>query len=196
MRYGSDHKQETRARVLSEAANEIRAKGPDGVAVAGLMARAGLTHGGFYAHFASKDALVAEAMGMMFDDARGRSRMLDDIDDPRAAMRAYLAFYLSTVHRDGCERGCPLPALSGDMARSTGSGRDRFVAGVASLGARLANLLKRIGIEQPERDGNALLAQLVGAVSLARAVGTGPASDAILSDTHALILARYGLDVV
>src|SRR6478672_5346599 len=68
VRYSSDRKQETRARVLKEATKEIRTKGPHDFAVAGVMTRAGLTHGGFYAHFASKEALVAEAIGAMFDD--------------------------------------------------------------------------------------------------------------------------------
>ena len=84
MRYSNEHKAETRRRVLKEAAQEIRAKGPDGVAVAGVMARAGLTHGGFYAHFESKDAMIADAIGTMFDDARGRSDAIEQTDDPRA----------------------------------------------------------------------------------------------------------------
>ncbi|WP_230206745.1 TetR/AcrR family transcriptional regulator [Novosphingobium sp. Gsoil 351] len=179
---------------MREAANEIRAKGPDGVAVAGLMARAGLTHGGFYAHFASKDALVAEAVGTMFDDARRRSDMLDGGDDPRAALRDYLEFYLSTAHRDGRDRGCPLPALSGDIARTSGPARNRFAKGVVGLSSRLAGLLTSIGVDQPESEGNALLAQLVGAVSLARALGDRPESLAVLEDTKSRIIARFELD--
>ena len=100
MRYSSDHKAETRERVLKEAANEIRAKGPDNVAVSGIMARAGLTHGGFYAHFPSKDALVKEAIGTMFADARARSDKIDADGDPRDVLRAYVDFYLSPAHRD------------------------------------------------------------------------------------------------
>ena len=122
MRYSNDHKAGTRQRVLKEAAREIRAKGPDGVAVAGVMARAGLTHGGFYAHFESKDAMIADAIGTMFEDARARAGTLDQGGDPRAALRAYVDFYLSPAHRDNRDRGCPLPTLSGDLARS-GDGR-------------------------------------------------------------------------
>ena len=70
MRYDSEHKARTHARLLKEAAATIRAVGPDGIGVAGLMAKAGLTHGGFYAHFKSKDDLVAQAITRMFDDSR------------------------------------------------------------------------------------------------------------------------------
>src|ERR1700754_2740159 len=107
MRYGEDHKEQTRARVLQEAAREIRAKGPDGIGVAAIMARAGLTHGGFYAHFKSKDALVAAALDTMFEDMRARFERRASDADPRTALRAYVDFYLSAMHRDARDRGCP-----------------------------------------------------------------------------------------
>lgn len=194
MRYSSDHKAETRERVLKEAANEIRAKGPDNVAVSGIMARAGLTHGGFYAHFPSKDALVKEAIGTMFADARARSDKIDADGDPRAVLRAYIDFYLSPAHRDRRDRGCPLPTLSGDFARSQPETRERFGAGVVGIATRLAAPLAKLGYADPDAEAHALLAQLVGGVALARAVGDAALSDALLADTHASVVARYGLE--
>lgn len=194
MRYANDHKAETRRRVLKEAAREIRAKGPDGVAVAGVMARAGLTHGGFYAHFASKDELVAEAIGTMFDDARARSSAIEQEANPRIALRSYIDFYLSAAHRDTRDRGCPLPALSGDFARSDATARDRFGVGIAGLSQRLAQGLRGIGCATPEADASAMLAQMVGAVVLSRAVADPRHSDAILADVHADLIARFGLE--
>jgi TetR/AcrR family transcriptional regulator, transcriptional repressor for nem operon len=193
VRYASDHKAETRKRVLKEAGRAIRLKGPGGVAVSSVMERAGLTHGGFYAHFTSKDELVAEAIGTMFDDARARTATLTEGDDPRRMLRAYLDFYLSAAHRDGRDRGCPLPALSGDLARADTTARARFGVGVAGLAARLAVGLRGIGCATPEADATAMLAQMVGAVALARAVPDGAQSDAILADTHANLVARYRL---
>lgn len=193
MRYSNDHKAETRQRVLSEAAREIRAKGPDGVAVAGVMARAGLTHGGFYAHFESKDAMIAEAIGTMFADARERSDMIDRVADPRAALRAYVDFYLSPAHRDRRDRGCPLPTLSGDLARSGDAQRERFGIGVEALTARLARALGAIGVSDPHGEGSAMLAQMVGAVALSRAVADPIQSNAILADAHAALVGRYRL---
>lgn len=192
MRYSTGHKAETRERVLKEAAKEIRAKGPDNVAVSGIMARAGLTHGGFYAHFPSKDALVKEAIGTMFADARARSDKIDIDGDPRIVLRAYVDFYLSRAHRDGRDRGCPLPTLSGDFARSQPATRERFGKGVEAIAARLAIPLARLGYDDAE--SRALLAQLVGGVALARAVGDAALSDKLLADTHSSIVARYGLE--
>lgn len=194
MRYSNEHKAETRRRVLKEAAQEIRAKGPDGVAVAAVMARAGLTHGGFYAHFESKDAMIADAIGTMFDDARGRSDAIEQTSDPRAALKAYIDFYLSPAHRDRRERGCPLPALSGDLARSGEQQRARFGKGMEALTMRLAKALGGIGIAEAHAEGSAMLAQMVGAVALSRAVADPAQSDAILADVHALLVARYGLE--
>lgn len=193
MRYDSDHKTATRARVLKEAAREIRAKGPAGVAVGGVMARAGLTHGGFYAHFASKDDLVAAAIGTMFDEARGRfDRSLAE-RDPAAALAAYIDFYLSTAHRDARERGCPLAALSSDLPRLGSVSRERFGAGAAALTERLSDALARHGAADADQIAPAMLAQLVGALSLARSVADPAQSDAILAASRADLKRRLGL---
>ena len=95
MRYTDQHKPQTRSRIVTAAARQIRMKGPDQLGVAAVMADAGLTHGGFYAHFASKDELIAEAVDAMFDEARRRTRALDDAladgsADLGAAFRGYL----------------------------------------------------------------------------------------------------------
>jgi len=194
MRYDSDHKSETRRRVLKEAAREIRAKGPGGVAVAGIMARAGLTHGGFYAHFESKEALIAAAIETMFESAANRFDVTAVDADPRAALRAYVDFYLSTQHRDAREHGCPLPALSGDLARLDPAARMRFGAGVARLSGRLAAALAKLGAPDPEAGGAAMLAELVGAVTLSRAVADPAQSDAILARARASVIDRFGLE--
>jgi TetR/AcrR family transcriptional repressor of nem operon len=194
VRYSNDHKAETRKKVLREAAREIRAKGRENVAVARVMERAGLTHGGFYAHFESKDALVAEAIETMFEDARGRSEAIEQTADPREALRAYLYFYLSAAHRDRIERGCPLPTLSGDFARSDEPTRLRFGRGVEALTARLERALAAMGADDPHAEASAMLAQMVGAVALSRAVGDAAQSDAILADALAGLIRKYGLE--
>jgi TetR/AcrR family transcriptional repressor of nem operon len=194
MRYDSDHKSETRRRVLKEAAREIRAKGPGGVAVAGIMARAGLTHGGFYAHFESKEALIAAAIETMFESARNRFDATAAHDDPRAALRSYVDFYLSPTHRDARESGCPLPSLSGDLARLDPEARVRFGQGVAGLTGRLADALGRHGIADPGKAGASMLHEMVGAVALARAVADPAQSDAILAEARASVVERFSLE--
>ena len=195
MRYSTEHKQETRARVLREAASAIRAKGPDGVAVTDIMARAGLTHGGFYAHFASKNELVGEAVSTMFDEVRDRMATVGGGQDAKTSLRNVLAYYLSAEHRDDHAGGCPMPALSGDLTRAKGPARACFTQGVTDMAARIAAGLQSIGIENAEREAFAVQAQLVGAVSLARAVDCETLSDAILQDTFKQIVDRFGLDL-
>ena len=198
MRYSSDHKAETRSRVVEAAAREIRLKGPGKVAVADVMASAGLTHGGFYAHFESKEARVAEAIDEMFADTKRRTPALDgaladEKADHRSALRAFLASYISPEHRDRPDRGCPLPALSADMARNSGPTQARFADGLERLTARIEAALASFDNVEPAGEARAVVAQMVGAVALARAVGKGPQSDAILRDTLASLLGRLGL---
>ncbi len=193
MRYGSEHKGQTRRRVLKEAAREIRAKGPGGIGVAGIMARAGLTHGGFYAHFESKEALVAEALDTMFDDARARFERRGAGEDPRAALRGYVDFYLSREHRDARDRGCPLPSLSGDLARGGGEARVRFGEGIEGLTQRIAGRLGQIGRDDAAFAAASMVAEMVGAVALARAVADPAQSDAILANARASVIARFEL---
>ncbi len=198
MRYGSEHKAETRARVVKSAAREIRMKGPDKMAVVDVMAKAGLTHGGFYAHFASKEALVAEAIEGMFADGQRRNPALgealaSDGADRRSAFRAYLESYLSAEHRDRPEFGCPLPSLATDMARNSGAARERFALGLDRLTARIEAALTPMGVVDPAAEARAVVSQMVGAVGLARAVGQGDQSDAILRDTLASLTSRFGL---
>lgn len=198
MRYGSEHKAVTRARVVKSAAQAIRMKGPDKVAVADVMADAGLTHGGFYAHFASKEAMVAEAIDGMFADGQRRNPALDkalanDGADRRSAFRAYLTSYLSAEHRDRPERGCPLPSLAADMARNSGAARERFALGLETLTSRIETALTPMGVADPAAEARAVVSQMVGAVGLARAVGKGEQSDIILSDTLASLTSRLGL---
>src|SRR5262245_27757358 len=133
MRYDAEHKQKTRERVLKEAARAIRAAGPHKVGVAGVMAKAGLTHGGFYAHFASKDDLIAAAIGQMFDEGAAKFAQETEGLEPALALARYIDFYLSTAHRDARRTGCPLPFLSADLPRLARPAQERFAEGVAQL---------------------------------------------------------------
>jgi len=193
MRYDSEHKERTRARVLKEAAKAIRAEGPHRVGVAGMMAKAGLTHGGFYAHFSSKDDLVVAAMSQMFEEASAKFDRLTAGKPPAAALRAYIDFYLSRQHRDARDTGCPLPSLSADLPRLGVAARQQFAAGVAGLTARVEGLLSTLGRPNPEMLASSLLAEMVGALSLARGVGDPKQSDAILKASRVTLKLRLKL---
>jgi TetR/AcrR family transcriptional repressor of nem operon len=194
MRYDVEHKQRTRQKVLKVAAQSIRNDGPHRIGVAAVMAEAGLTHGGFYAHFASKDDLVAAAIDEMLRQGGKRFDRETEGHAPAAALTRYIDFYLSREHRDSRGLGCPLPYLSADAPRLTDRCREAFAAGVESLAARLANLLEALGREDFKSEASSLLAELVGALSLARADPDSRRSDAILSRSRAALKSRYELD--
>jgi len=192
MRYGAEHKEQTRKRVLKAAAKAIRAEGPHKIGVAGVMAEVGLTHGGFYAHFKSKDDLVAASIGQMFAEGVERVRRETEGVDPATGFGRYLDFYLSPMHRDARGAGCPLPYLSADAARMDPASRARFAEGVAAMTSRIAELLAGMGDPDPSANASSLLAELVGAVSLARADPDPARSDAILERSRVALRTRFG----
>lgn len=198
MRYPPDHKAESRKRVVAAAAAQMRTKGVDGISVNEVMAAAGLTHGAFYAHFRSKDALVADAVSAIFRDTAQRGSDLDAVQaqpdaDLPAAFRAYLESYLSPRHRDRPEHGCPFPSLSAEIARGDTQARRNFVAGLERMMEGITTILSRLGQSEPEAGARAAVAQMVGAIGLARTVGPGPESDRIIGDCLAALVGKFGL---
>jgi TetR/AcrR family transcriptional repressor of nem operon len=195
MRYDAEHKARTRQRVLKEAARAIREDGPDKIAVAGIMAKAGLTHGGFYAHFKSKDELVAAAIGEMFNDASARFARSTDGFSPAEGLVRYIDFYLSEDHRDRRGTGCPVAALAADLPRLEAPARERYGQGVAGLTGKLAGRLTKFGHEDAQNEAASVVAELVGALSLARAVSDPVQSTAILAASRAALKRRLGLEI-
>jgi TetR/AcrR family transcriptional repressor of nem operon len=181
--------------VLKEAAKAIRAQGPHRIGVAGVMARAGLTHGGFYAHFASKDDLVAGAIDQMFAEARRGLERLTEAPSPAAGLNAYIDFYLSPEHRDSRTAGCPLPFLAADAPRLTGAARAKFAAGVAGLTGAMAARLAAMGRAEAEEAASSALAEMVGALSLARAEPDPERSTVILDRSKAALKHRLALEI-
>lgn len=194
MRYDTEHKQKTRAMVLQAAAKAIRADGPDRVAVAGVMAEAGLTHGGFYAHFKSKDELVAAAIGQMFEEASRRWEHETSGRTPGEGLLAYIDFYLSRKHRDARGLGCPMAALSSDLPRLSGPAREQFAADVQRSTARLGEKLAALGHAAAEAEARSMVAELIGALSLARIEPDAKRSDAILAASRKQLKQRLGLE--
>ncbi|CAM0999664.1 Transcriptional regulator [Rhodanobacter sp. Root179] len=193
MRYDTEHKQKTRELVLQAAARAIRSDGPDRVGVAGVMAEAGLTHGGFYAHFKSKDELVAAAIGQMFEQARARLEHETADRDPAEGLAAYVDFYLSKKHRDARGFGCPMAALASDVPRLSGPAREQFALGVQHSTAGLAGKLALLGHAEPEAGARSMIAELIGALSLARIEPDAKRSDAILAASRAQLKQRFGM---
>lgn len=194
MRYDAEHKQKTHEKLLREAAKAIRRDGPHKVSVAGVMSKAGLTHGGFYAHFKSRDELVAEGVAQMFRESAGRFAQSVEGHGPREALKDYIDFYLSEAHRDGRASGCPLPFLSADAPRLPTQARARFAEGVENLEDKIAGQLSAFGRSDAKADAGSLLAELVGALALARAEPTKDRADKMLARSRDRIIDRFGLN--
>ena len=128
MRYSKEHKQETHARIVKKASVRLREKGAHGIGVADLMKEAGLTHGGFYAHFDSREALVIEAFAYAMDRANERWRKMAEQTPPEKRLSAIVETYLTAVHRDDPGHGCAVPALGAEIARESPKTRKAFAA--------------------------------------------------------------------
>ena len=172
MRYDSEHKAKTRERLLDLAAAAIKVEGPGGISIAAIMASAGLTHGGFYAHFSSKEELVAAAIQRMCETMdQGVQRRLEGLE-PAEALAYFIDDYLSARHVDLVSEGCPLPAVSADVARLGAEIKAPFSHGFAQLQEHLTNLLRQLGHKNSEAEelATSIYAEMVGALSIARAI--------------------------
>lgn len=177
-----------RTAIEAASARLFREYGLHGVSVAQVMADAGLTHGGFYGHFPSKDALAAAACKRAFEesDLRWRQRIAAAGDDHQAARRSLVEPYLSPAHRDHAGLGCPASALAGDVAREPADKpvRRAYLEGLKALIETWQSTAPGIDRQAALMD----LATLVGAITLARATTGDPLSDDILDAARAGML--------
>ena len=171
-----------RRRILDVASRLFREKGFDAVSVSEVMKAAGLTHGGFYGHFSSKDDLVAEAVGYV----------LSNDEDGGADLRAYLDDYLAPRHRDNPAAGCPTAGLAADIRHQTPAARAAMTAGLRSQIERVTKALPDIDVADRRRAAIGTWAAMVGAVILARAIDDTKLSDEVLEQTRAWIEAALG----
>lgn len=193
MRYDEGHSEKTKNRVVKIAAAQMRKHGPDKVGVADVMGRAGLTHGGFYAHFDSKDDLIAAAVDRMFEESRARFREWTDGKDRPEALRSYINAYVSRAHRDKPESGCAIAALSSDIRRQGSKARSAYDKGINSLLNSIASLLGEEDGVKRRTLAQSMLAEMTGAVAAARAVADETLSDEILASARRSLRARAGL---
>jgi TetR/AcrR family transcriptional repressor of nem operon len=193
MRYDAEHKQKTREKVLEAAAEAIRAEGPHKLGVAGVMAKAGLTHGGFYAHFQSKEDLVAQAIDHMFARSQLNRIDRDEALAPAEKLVAFIDHYLSQGHRDS-PIGCPLPALAADAQRVTPEVRAAYAKGMAGMTGRIADLLRDLGRAEPDDLATSTVAEMVGGLMLARAEPDRDRSDLMLERSKHVLKQRLNLE--
>jgi TetR/AcrR family transcriptional repressor of nem operon len=189
VRYPRGHKERTREQIVETAARAFREEGVSGVGIGDLMGRAGLTHGGFYAHFASKDALVAEACGRAVDDAWALMSEYVAQAPPGEELAAFIRGYVSRRHRDDPGGGCLMPALAAEMPRQELAVRAAFTANVMRMMDNIQALLP----DTPDREDRALalVTGMAGSVMLARAVDDPALSDRILKTCRDFWMSQF-----
>jgi len=181
MRYEKGHKEQTRQKIMEAASQRFRADGIDAVGVVSIMSEVGLTQGGFYNHFDSKEDLVRESVSMATSAAK--ERLATKVAASRSeGHRALINAYLSPEHRDHPGAGCVAAALAAEMARRPAETRQVFTDGYESMVELIASTLPA-GVRGKRRRSLAmtLFASLVGSLSLSRAVVDPTLSDEILT---------------
>ena len=174
MKVSRDQMQANRLRILDSASRLFRERGFEAVSVAEVMKAAGLTHGGFYGHFESKDDLIAQAIAHIFAAA----------DAGEGDFGASLKAYLSSEHRDGVGEGCPTAALVADIRRQTPAVRLAMTEGFRSQIDRIVKAIAQPGGSSVRRQAIGAWSAMVGAVAIARAIDDEALSDEILEQTR------------
>src|SRR6059058_4205381 len=167
MRYSKGHKQATRQRILEAAGRRFKQDGLDGAGVATLMSDAGLTNGAFYAHFDSKEDLVANVLA---DQLRAQHESLDSEPSDRAGLEAFVRAYLSPQHRDHSADGCPSAALLDEIARRPDATRQVFTDELMGVVDDIASRLDPTHAEAARTDALTIFGLMVGTLQLARAL--------------------------
>jgi len=190
MRYSKEHKQETHARIVKKASVRLREKGAHGIGVADLMKEAGLTHGGFYAHFDSREALVIEAFAYAMDRSTERWRKIAEQTPPDKRLATIVESYLTPVHRDDPGHGCAVPTLGAEIARESPKTRKAFAAKLEQMIDMMADQVLDVPRKVARKQAIAALTTMMGTLVLSRIAGNGEFSDEILAAGREAVLGR------
>lgn len=191
MRYQPEHKEEIREKIVLDAARRVRAEGIAGATVATVMKDAGLTHGGFYKHFKSKEQLLVEALHQGFAEIEGRLTAAAQREGKENAWKAIVRSYLDPEHCDDPEHGCPLAALAPDLARASAPMKGPIVAELVGYKNRLVPYMPGRRTADKEKAFFAMMATMSGAIALARILPDKAVRARILGAAKDHLLASY-----
>src|SRR5215218_1986373 len=167
MRYGKDHKQATRQRIVDAAGRRFKQDGIDAAGVAAVMSDAGLTNGAFYGHFTSKEDLVANVLA---EQLRAQRHSFDAQSSDRTGLEAFIRAYLSPQHRDECADGCPSAALLDEIARRPAATRQVFTDELMSTIDDIAARLDPTDVDVARTKALTVFGLMIGTPQLARAL--------------------------
>ena len=191
MRYAPKHKAETHQKIVKDAARRVRAEGIAGAAVTSVMRGAGLTHGGFYKHFKSKDDLLLESLRQAFQEITERMAQAAESCQPGTAWKAIVKTYLSAEHCDHAECGCPLAALAPELARTSKAMKVGISEELTKYKNRMLPFMPGRQAAERERAFFAIFSTLIGTLAIARIL-TDPAARAkVLASARDFLLHSF-----
>lgn len=184
MRYRPEHKAEVHQKIVRDASRRVRAEGLNGAGVAAVMRDTGLTHGGFYKHFGSKDELLLESLREAFREIADNLAHAAEQSHPEIAWKAIVKAYLSPEYCDHAERGCPLTALAPELARVDKRMRGQIFAELVNYKDRMLPFMPGQRTSDKERAFFVIFSTLVGAVEIARMLPDRVAQEKVLASAR------------
>src|SRR5690348_9602464 len=191
VRYLPEHKLETHRKIVKDASRRVRAEGLSGAAVAAVMKDAGLTHGGFYKHFESKDHLLLEALREGFREIEDTLAQAAERSRPGEAWKAIVRTYLSLELCDHPERGCPVAALSPDLARADKTLKPQIVAELVNYKSRMLPFMPGQRTADKERAFFVIFSTMIGAIEIARILPDRAMREKVLAGTRDFLLRSF-----
>lgn len=191
MRYRPEHKEEIRQKIVKDAAQRVRKEGIAGAPVSAVMRDAGLTHGGFYKHFESKDELLLESLHEAFQETADRLVAAAKKSLPAAAWKTIVKVYLSQEHCDHAEHGCPLAALGPELMRVDASIKSYVREEMARYRERLTPFMPGRRAAERERNFLVIFSTMIGAVEMARMLPDEAARMRVLGAARDFLLKSF-----
>lgn len=191
MRYRPEHKAGTHQQIVKDASRRVRAEGLTGAAVASVMRDAGLTHGGFYKHFGSKDELLAASLEEAFGEISDRLAHAGEQSPRQAAWKTIVKTYLSPEHAAHPEFGCPVAALAPELARLDKKMKSRLLVDLARYKSKLLPLMPGRRTADKERAYLVIFSTMIGAIQIARMQSDPAARQIVLSTARDFLLNSF-----
>jgi len=191
VRYRPEHKAEVHRKIVEDASRRVRAGGLNGAAVAAVMRDTGLTHGGFYKHFESKDELLLESLSEAFRDIGETLVHVAEQSHREAPWKAIVKAYLSLEFCDHPERGCPLPALAPELTRVDKKMRGQIFPQLVSYKDRMVPFMPGRRIADKERAFFVIFSTMVGAMEIARMLPEPAMREKVLATVKDFLLSSF-----
>ena len=191
MRYRPEHKVETHQKIVKDASRRVRTEGITGAAVSAVMRDAGLTHGGFYKHFGSKDELLMESLSEAFRETADRLAQIAEQSQPETAWKAIVKTYLSPELCDHAEYGCPLTALAPELARSDKAMKAWIFEELKKYKSRMLPFMPGQRLADKERAFFSIFSTMIGAIEIARMLPEPAMREKVLSSARDFLLCSF-----